>query len=181
MASVAAIRDLIEAFIESAREEEKLPAVIADLKAFFDFIRREDVLRKILSTTAYDESERRAIVEDIARKAGFEGLTTNFLALVVKYGKLKVLLKSEEPLMRKLRKASGIARAEVTLASEPDKEDIARIRDALRRHEGREVEIIITIDPKILGGVVAKVEDRLYDGSLRTRLGSIRGSLSQLL
>jgi len=186
MASVATLRDLIEALVEAAGEEGgegdgRLAAVIGDLNRFFDYMRSEDVLRKTLSTTAYDASERKAVVGDIAERAGFNALTANFLGLVVEYGKLKALLEGEEPLMRKLRRASGVVRAEITLAEEPSGEDLARIREALAKQGQGDVEVIVKVDPKILGGVVAKVEDRLYDGSLRTQLATIKSNLSQLL
>jgi len=183
MASVATLRDLIEALVEAAGGEGdgRLTAVIRDLNRFFDYMRSEDVLRKTLSTTAYDASERKAVVGDIAERAGFDDLSANFLGLVVEYGKLKALLEGEEPLMRKLRRASGVVSAEITLAEEPSGEDLARIREALAKQGQRDVEVIVKVDPNILGGVVAKVEDRLYDGSLRTQLATIKGNLSQLL
>src|SRR3989337_2452547 len=40
------------------------------------------------------------------------------------------------------------------------------------------VEITLKVDPSILGGVIAKVEDKLFDGSIKTQLERIRRILS---
>ena len=41
-----------------------------------------------------------------------------------------------------------------------------------------EVKIVESVDPEIIGGVVAKVGDRLVDGSTRTQLRAMRDSLA---
>jgi len=44
---------------------------------------------------------------------------------------------------------------------------------------GQEVEVSSKVDPEIIGGIIAKVEDRVFDGSIKTQLEKIRGVLSQ--
>ena len=41
-----------------------------------------------------------------------------------------------------------------------------------------EVKIFESVDPEIIGGVVAQVGDRLVDGSTRTQLRAMRDSLA---
>jgi F-type H+-transporting ATPase subunit delta len=64
--------------------------------------------------------------------------------------------------------------AGVTLAREPD----ARLRDAIVRRLttvlGKEVRGRFRADPAILGGVVVRVGDRIYDGSLKRKLQVLR-------
>lgn len=64
--------------------------------------------------------------------------------------------------------------AGVTLSVEPDgrlREDIVRRLTAVL---GKEVRGHFRADPRILGGVVVRVGDRIYDGSLRRRLNTLR-------
>lgn len=64
--------------------------------------------------------------------------------------------------------------AGVTLTREPD----AKLRDEIVRRLaaalGKEVRGHFHADPAILGGVVVRVGDRIYDGSLRRRLQTLR-------
>ncbi len=74
----------------------------------------------------------------------------------------------------------GIARAEVVTAVPLDDARRSKIADGLAKLVGRnEVMITESVDPEIIGGVVAKVGDRLMDGSTRTQLRAMRDSLAE--
>ena len=68
-------------------------------------------------------------------------------------------------------------RAAVTVAREPD----ARLRESIRvelsRAFGKEVLPTFVVEPAILGGTVVKVGDRIFDGSIRRKLGRLRRQL----
>jgi F-type H+-transporting ATPase subunit delta len=53
-----------------------------------------------------------------------------------------------------------------------------RLRLALSERTGQEVRLEIEIDPELIGGVVAKVGDLVFDGSLRTQLTQLRSNLT---
>ena len=73
----------------------------------------------------------------------------------------------------------GIARAEVVTAVPLDDARRARLAAGLAELVGRnEVEITVSVDPSIIGGVVAKIGDHLVDGSARTRLQAMRNKLA---
>ena len=179
MASIATLRDLTEALIESSKELSKLDKVISDMGDFFGLAKSSDELRNILWSTTFELKERKSITADLSAKRGYDSLTANFLNLVIELDKFKSLLKSEQTFMGRLLKASGRIKAEVTTASEPGEEEINRIKSALTSAVGRDVEVTTKVDPEILGGIITNVEDKLYDGSIKTQLERIRGVLSQ--
>lgn len=71
-------------------------------------------------------------------------------------------------------------RAEIIVAREADAGLRAEIVSALERRLGKEVIPTFRVDPEILGGVVIRVADRLYDGSLRRRVSALRRRLLEL-
>jgi len=178
MGSVATLRDLTEALVESARAEGKLEKIAADLEGFFKIFSRQEELRDILGSTVYDTGERKAITLDVGERAGFDKLTVNFICLAIELGKFKSLVKSEEPLMRKIRKASGKVRVEITVAASPSDQDLDRIKEAISKFTEKDVEIILKVDPAILGGIIAKVEDKVFNGSIKNQLERMRAALS---
>ena len=49
----------------------------------------------------------------------------------------------------------------------------------MERLTGRQVEMTVHEDPTLLGGIVVRVGDTLYDGSIRTQLNNIRNLLGE--
>ena len=178
MASIATLRDLTEALLQASKEEGKLDNVASDLEGFLKLLSSQDEVRNILGSSVYDVNVRKEIVSGIGEKVGFDKLTINFLNLVIELGKFKALVKSEAPFMQKIRKASGKVKAEVTVAVNPSQENLDRIKERLNNLMEKEVEITVKVDPSILGGVIAKVEDKVFDGSIKTQLERIRRILS---
>jgi F-type H+-transporting ATPase subunit delta len=178
MASVATLRDLVEALIETAQRENKTKKVTNDIVSFYNVITADETLKKILGSSAYETSERISIINDLGERAGFDKLVTNFVSLAVELDKFKTLLKSKQSILRRLRKASGISRAEITFGENPSDSDLKKITEGLERLTGDEVEIEVKIDPAIIGGIIVKVEDRVFDGSIKTQLERIRDILT---
>jgi F-type H+-transporting ATPase subunit delta len=52
-----------------------------------------------------------------------------------------------------------------------------RVRAALARSVGHDVELAVEVDGSLIGGLVAQVGDRVFDGSLRTQLRQLRARL----
>ncbi len=68
-------------------------------------------------------------------------------------------------------------RAVVSLAREPNAALKESIRTELSRAFGKEVFPTFYVDPSLLGGTIVKVGDRIFDGSLRRRMASLRRQL----
>jgi F-type H+-transporting ATPase subunit delta len=78
---------------------------------------------------------------------------------------------------QRVRAHRGIELADVTTAVEIGEPEKALIAERLARRTGRTVELETHVDPAILGGVVARVGDQLFDGSVRGKLEALRKRL----
>ena len=67
--------------------------------------------------------------------------------------------------------------AEVRSAVELDDQRRVRLAEALTRVLGKPVVLQVTVDRAILGSVVVRVGDELFDGSIRSRLEQAREAL----
>lgn len=76
-------------------------------------------------------------------------------------------------------KALAQNKVAVTLvsASEADAAQVDQIAKALQRRLGRSVEVEVEIDPALVGGAVVRADDRVIDGSVRSRLQRLAGAL----
>src|SRR5882724_476670 len=126
MASIATLRDLTEALIESAKEEGRLERVTSDLEKFFKILSSQEEVKNALGSSVYKAEERKLIVGDIGKELGFDEITVNFLNLAIELGRFKALVKSQEPFMQRIRKASGRVKAEVITSVNPSEADLQR-------------------------------------------------------
>ena len=53
------------------------------------------------------------------------------------------------------------------------------LRQALEARTGKKVRLRITVESDLLGGVVVRIGDRVYDGSVQHQLESLREQLEE--
>ncbi|MGH7753598.1 MAG: ATP synthase F1 subunit delta [Gemmatimonadales bacterium] len=101
-----------------------------------------------------------------------------FLHAVVKRGRQGLLPEISQEYQRLLDQALNRVHAGVTLAREANAKLQKDIADRLAEVLGKTVIPHVLVDPAILGGVVVKVGDRIYDGSVRRKLQTLRWRLT---
>jgi len=100
-----------------------------------------------------------------------------FLQAVVKRNRQVLFRLIASEFMALLDVRLNRVRAGVTLATEADETMRRSIVDGLRRVLRKEIIPSYRIDPAILGGVIVRVGDRVYDGSIRRRATKLRRQL----
>jgi F-type H+-transporting ATPase subunit delta len=71
----------------------------------------------------------------------------------------------------------GIKHAVVTTAVAIDETEKSKITTQLEKITGKKVTVKLQVNPNIIGGMVARIEDTLIDGSIRNRLDLLRRDL----
>lgn len=97
-----------------------------------------------------------------------------FLQAVVRRGRQGLLAEIAQEYQGLLDEQLRRVHAGVTLADEPDARMRKQIVERLARALRREVRAHFRADPRIIGGVVVRVGDRIYDGSVRRRLAVLQ-------
>ena len=91
--------------------------------------------------------------------------------------KLNYLPDLAEAYRERLLAHQNIVRAEVTSAVPLSPEKTKALDESLSKVTGKKVELSTSVDPELLGGVVAKIGSTVYDGSVRTQLEQLRKEL----
>jgi F-type H+-transporting ATPase subunit delta len=73
---------------------------------------------------------------------------------------------------------AGLAKAQITTAVPINDAQRAAIEQRLSASLGKTVTASTAVDPTLIGGLVVRVGDQLIDGSVRTRLRSLRRELT---
>ena len=178
MATVATLRDLVDALIETGLDRDNLEAIISDLKAFFDIVSESEELKNVLATAAFEIEEKNGVISDLCKNSGLNSEIKNFLVLASEFDKFGLLLNTKDVVIGKLEQAAGRLKAEITTAKSLSENELGRIKESLNRATGKEVEISVSIDPAIIGGLITKIGDKVFDNSIKTQLEKIQGVLN---
>ncbi len=74
--------------------------------------------------------------------------------------------------------AERVLKVTVHSASAIDEAEVAKLKDALKRRFGRDIELSQAIDADILGGAIIDAGDVVIDGSVRGRLAALEQALT---
>lgn len=98
----------------------------------------------------------------------------HFLKVVGNKGRFDCLGAIESSARTLRDEMAGRVQAVVTSASPMDSEAVGRITDQLSKTLGKDVSLQVLVDPEILGGIVVRVGDTVYDGSVVNQLSQVR-------
>ena len=136
-----------------------------------------DELRQALENPIFRPEQKRAVLQSILPKVAPTPEVQRFVLLLLDRRRI-VLLPAIARAYRDLTDAYvGRVRAEVISAEELSAATLDRVRRSLEQRTGKKVLIHSTVDPALIGGVVARVGDLVLDGSLRTQLDDLRTRL----
>ena len=104
-------------------------------------------------------------------------MTISLISFLIEAGRTRELSKIAEGVVAIAAERRELAVAEVRSAVPLSDEQRTRMEAALSRATGRKVEVKVVLDPTVVGGVVARVGELVFDGSVATRLEEAKHAL----
>jgi F-type H+-transporting ATPase subunit delta len=130
-------------------------------------------LRQTLESPVFNLGQKRAILEGVLPRVAQDPLVRKFAVMLVERGRIAALPLISRVYQEMTDAQLGRVRATVVSAKPLDMATEAEIKKAIERRTGKKVLMKSEVDPTLIGGVVARVGDLVFDGSLRTRLASV--------
>ncbi len=165
------------ALFEIALQESDIEQVDRDLTAAAAAIREHADLRKVLGNPRVPETVRRNIIMGVAAELGVAPPVAKLLALIADRDIVDLLPDIASVYRARLLAHQNIVEAAVTSALPLSPEAAAGVQAGLASATGKRVEMTVSVDPSLLGGVVARVGSTVFDGSVRTQLKKMRDRL----
>jgi F-type H+-transporting ATPase subunit delta len=164
-----------EALFNVAKAEGTLGEVEDELFRFSRILQGSDELRNTLTDANIPASRRQQIVEDLLGGKASQ-TTVSLVSMVVSAGRARDLPTIIDELVRMSAAEANKEVAEVRSAIELTDDQRDRLAAALAQATGKQVEVKVTVDPSIMGGIVAQIGDTVIDGSVRTRLEKLKSA-----
>jgi len=157
---------------ETLRDIQEVGRLFEDDRRAFTFLITPNI-RKEAKRTVVDHAFGGRVSE----------IVQNFLKVLIDKGRAEALPRIIQTFIAMFHERQGELVVKVSCAQplEDDERDKLRnvIKNKYRAQGYTEVLLEEKVDPKLLGGVIVRTGDTLYDGSLRTRLAAIGDRLRQ--
>jgi F-type H+-transporting ATPase subunit delta len=151
----------------------------ADLRSLANAMTSSAELTATLTSPALARSDRKKVIDAILDRIAVQPMTRNLINLMADGHRLATVPALARELDKMIEDKAGRVAAELVSAKPLDPSQLSQITAALEKLSGKQVTIARREDPELLGGVVAKVGDVVYDGSLRTQLRALRDDLAK--
>lgn len=138
-----------------------------------DVLDRFPKLEAVWSSALVSHDEKLSLIDRLLGKRASPTML-NFLKVVSRHGRLDIL----RPIHRQIRtlhnQRRGLVTVRVTTATPLSDDLAAHIVRSLRGLTGGEPMLERVVDPQVIGGIVLKVGDTVYDGSIANQLEKLR-------
>jgi F-type H+-transporting ATPase subunit delta len=177
MASSVYAKRYAQAAFEMAQEKQELNVWQADLRKVAGLARDEAVFSLLDNREVAFEEKAKTLAE---RLGDVHPEVMKMVSMLVAKGRLAMMddISDEyQQLMDGHRGVEGVATAEVTTAVPLDEAERLKIAQRITGIIGRPVVLKPIVDPAVIGGMIIRVGDQLIDGSVRSRLATLKRDL----
>ncbi len=164
-----------KSLIELANEQQAVEAIYADMDLFAKTCKVNRDLVVMLKSPIIRGDKKRQVIE--ASFTGFNKLTTLFVNTVIRKGREAFLPLIAKEVIRMYNEQHNIASAIVTTAAAVDANVLADIQKTLESKTGKKIVLEMEVDPSLIGGLVVRMGDSLYDASIAKQLKNIKKEL----
>lgn len=178
MADGSLARRYARALIEVGREEGRIDRLAQDIDTFVQTLDLGDaMLRRVLVNPGLTTLERRGVLDAVLARITLDPYVANFLKILVDKNRFEHLDEIALAYRQMADEAANRVRATVVTARSLDASMADRVRGSLAASTGKDIVLTQQVDPSILGGMVVRIGDKVYDASVRARLDSIEAAL----
>ena len=172
-------RNYAETLFELAERNEELEEYGVAIETVALLIEEDQKFRLFLETPRIDDKDRKRVVRD-AFGTALPKHVVNFVLVTIDKRRQRLLRTISSEYQALLDERMGREHVQVTVARTVDDSTRQVITERLSAVLGKEAIPHIRVKPEILGGLVVRTGDTIYDGSVRRRLEGMRRRLLQV-
>jgi len=165
------------ALLEIGVETGTLDALVEEIARMAQAFEGSGELRAALADPLVPIAAKHAILADIATRLGLNTSAKNVVKMLLDRRRIQAIVPIAARLREMADEKRGVIRAEVLTAMPLPEEYFTQLQQQLERVTGRRIALDRKLDPTLIGGVVARVGDTIYDGSLVARLRQLKDSM----
>jgi len=170
-------RRYAQALIEIGKENNRVDNFKTELRNFSDLLKKFPEFQDALLSPLYSAEDLKKTILGVAAIIKLSETIKNFLCLLVDKRRIQyfsAILELYEDLTYQI---SGYVKARVITARPLSTADLESIKKSLEDITRKKVLLNSVVEPQVIGGVIAEVGDKIFDGSIRNQLQRIGETL----
>ena len=179
MKNLAVARRYAKALLLISKEDGQTDAYQKELSGFAKLMETDETLNQAVTNPLYEASVRRNVLQTVLDKLGLSSTMKSFLLLLFDKGRMAFVGTIDDLYKKLADEQNGIGRASVVSATDLPAETVERIRTALSQKTNMDIILQVEKDPELIGGIVTKIGDLVWDGSIKTQLSNLRETLKR--
>jgi F-type H+-transporting ATPase subunit delta len=165
--------------LDAAARDGAVDGVLEELGSLVDDVLSPNPdFEQLLCTGLTTQEDKLRLIEKVLASRG-SPLLVNLLNVLAKHERLDVLRAVRAVAVREQEQRQGRVRVKVTSAAALSDSAVESLRQQLSQALSADPILEPVVDPQLLGGLVIRIGDTVYDGSVRNRLRQLRGKLRQ--
>jgi F-type H+-transporting ATPase subunit delta len=172
-------RRYAKALLDIAKDQGKPEEYLKELEAFQAALVSSTDLRFLLIDPAFEPGQRKKILARLAGPIHLSPMTHNFLNLLIDHERISFFQDILHSYREMVDEALNRVRVKVTVANGLPKDAEDTLKNMLERITHRQVLLEIDSDPELLGGMVIKIKDEVFDGSIKEMLHQLKERMMQ--
>ncbi len=162
---------------EVAQEGEKLDVVREQLGEFADALEETRELAVFFFSPYFSTAEKKDGLASGVEDA--DPVVQNFLELLIEKHRMPAVFRLRREFDRLWEDENKLLGVQITSAVELEAATVEQIGREIGEQTGRKVNLVASVDPDVLGGIVLRVGNSILDASIRTRLESLRKQVAR--
>ncbi|MFO6464660.1 F0F1 ATP synthase subunit delta [Jannaschia sp. KMU-145] len=169
-----------QAVFDLSRDAGDLKKLESDVTALDDAIAASPELREVLTSPVVSRTDQGNALAALAAKMGLTDTVSNVLALMASKRRLFVVPQMVKALKDMLSDEKGEVTAEVRTAKALSKAQSDKLASTLKASTGKDVNLDVTVDDALIGGLVVKIGSRMIDTSIRAKLNALQNTMKEV-
>jgi F-type H+-transporting ATPase subunit delta len=165
------------ALFDVAMMESDPARIDRELSDFVDLVNRNAELKAVLLSPRVPAASRKNLVSSLVTKMGAAPPLAKLLVMLAERSRFELLTDLFDVYRERLLAHHNIVQGTLISAAPLRPEKLQALGQHLSTTTGKQVQLDPSVDPAIIGGVVARIGGTVYDGSLRTQLQKMKQQL----
>ena len=171
-----------QALFEIARVTYKDEEIEAELEAFSEALKKSADLEKFFGNPQFNLDQKRNFIEQIYQRKDRQTheILLNFFAILFEKHRFYLIHEIAVEFKRIADEARGQGVAHIKTAVPLDAHLEAALVSRIEKLAGYKIMVRKEVDPLLIGGVVVRLENKIFDGSVRHQIDRMTKELTKI-